>query len=84
MRLVLFFSLFSTLLFLQTTSKAVSDTQALTTFHKNPWKYMAKFAIAPGVGEFTSRFKFTKAIPHKKTLPNKVNMTVFIYLGISL
>jgi len=80
MKFILLLSLFSAFLFLQSSTKFVSDSETLTRFDKNPWKYLTKFAIAPRKGDFEARFKFDKPLSKKKMSQSAVNMSIFIYL----
>lgn len=80
MKAFLLLFLFSAVLFLHASPKFVSNYETLARFDKNPWKYMSKFAIAPGKGEFEGRFQFEKSLGRGKNVPKKINMTIFVYL----
>ena len=79
MKLLLLLCLLSAVFFFSASTKFVSNYESLTRFDKNPWKYMTKFAISPGRGEFKSRFQFQKPL-NRGDVPPTLNLTIFVYL----
>lgn len=59
-------------------SKVVNQNIALTQFSRDSWKYLTKFAIDIGRGEYHFRVRFNKKID--KSDPQHIDVTFLIYL----